>query len=109
MTNKKVEIKKIKKLRWVRKRTLYTLILMEFQDIWKAFQRLYKQVNYTKGDIKADLSLKELDNNIWNMIITVDNEIQVDLKGHLNLVLDNIQLFKRIYDFEKQTKEELNK
>lgn len=106
MTNKKAGIKKIRKLRWIRKKTLYILILKEFQDIWKAHKKLYDQVNYIKGDIKADLSLKELDNDIWNVIISIDGENQVNLKGHLNLVLDNIQLFKRVYNFKKSDKKD---
>lgn len=106
MTDKKVVIKKIRKIRWIRKKTLYTLILLEFQDIWKAIQKLDKQINNINGEIRADLSLKELDNGRWNVIISVDGETHIDLKGHLNLVLDNIQLFKRIFDFEKLDKED---
>jgi len=109
MTDKKIEIRKIKKLKWIRKKKLYTLILQEFQDIQKTIQQLYKQVNNVKGEIKADLSLKELDNGMWNMIISVDDNHYVNLKGHLNLVLDNIQLFKQIYDFEKPIKEDKTK
>lgn len=107
MTDKKrVVLSKIRKLRWVRKKTLCELVLLDFQDIWKAIQKLNKEINNLNGDIKADLSLKELDNDIWNAIISIDGENYVDLKGHLNLVLDNIQLFKRVYDFEKSDKKD---
>lgn len=104
MIDKKV-VKKIRKIRWIRKKTLHRLFLLEMQDIWKVIKQLHKEVNHVKGEIKADLSLKELDSGKWNVIISVDGKTHVDLKGHLNLVLDNIQLFKRIYDFEKSIKE----
>ena len=106
MNDKKTVIKKIRKLRWIRKKTLFMLLLQDNYDLQKAIQELYKKVYNTKGEIKADLSLKELDNGIWNMIISVNGENHVNLKGHLNLVLDNIQLFKRVYDFEKSDKKD---
>lgn len=101
MTDEKVVEKKMRKLRRIRKKTLFTLLLQDNYDLRKSVQELYKKVYNTKGEIKSDLSLKELDNGMWNMIISVDGETHVNLNGHLYLVLDNIQLFKKVYDFEK--------
>lgn len=95
------EVKKPEKKIKFKKKVFYHVLAHEINEIWKALSQIYKRFDNTTGDIKSKLSLKEIDNGLWNVIITVDEKEHINLKGHLNLVLIMIEHFRKIYDWKK--------